>query len=102
MPPCKRPNASFTHSYGPPSIVNALPTSAITSMYGATKTTASTTSQKKPCGPFDATVPSVSSPTNAQIVKKTMSKRRSDLMSLLFSASAKAVVCSATAACDPS
>ena len=52
MPPCRRPNASLTHSYGPPSIVNALPTSAITSMYGATKSTASATSQKKPCGPF--------------------------------------------------
>ena len=27
IPPCKRPNASFVHSYGPPSCVNALPTS---------------------------------------------------------------------------
>ena len=39
MPPCRRPNASFVHSYGPPSCVNAAPTSAIRSMYGATKTT---------------------------------------------------------------
>ena len=84
----------MTHSYGPPSIVNVLPTSAITSMYGATKTTASATSQKKPCGPSDATVPSVSSPTNAQIVKKTMSNRRSDLTSLLFSSWANVVVSS--------
>src|SRR4051794_24898697 len=50
------------------------------------------TSQKKPCGPLDATVPSVSSPTNAQIVKKTMSKRRSDFTSLVFSSAASEVV----------
>src|SRR3989440_1693709 len=97
MPPWTRPKASLTHSYGPPSIVNALPTSAITSMYGATNRSAKRTSQKNPCAPFDATVPSVSRPTNAQTVKNTMSKRLSDLMSLLFSASANAVVCSATA-----
>src|SRR3954447_4372936 len=95
--PWTRPKASFTHSYGPPSIQNALPTSAMTSMYGATKTSASTTSQTKPSGPFEATVPSVSSPTKAQSVKNTMSKRRNDLINLLFSVSAKAVVCSATA-----
>src|SRR4051812_34492556 len=69
-------------------------------MYGATNTNASTTSQRNPSGPFEATVPSVSRPTNAQTVKNTMSNRRSDLMSLLFSASAKAVVCSATTAID--
>src|ERR1700742_176714 len=101
MPPWMRPNASFVHSYGPPSIVNALPTSAIRSMYGATNTTASTTSHRNPSGPFDATVPSVSSPTKAQMVKNTMTKRRSDLISLLFSASANAVVCSATAMDPP-
>src|SRR3954447_2347470 len=55
---------------------------------------ASTTSQVKPWAPLEATVPSVSSPTNAQTVKNTMSKRRSDLTSLLFSSSASAVVCS--------
>jgi len=27
--PCSRPKASLTHSYGPPSWVNALPTSAM-------------------------------------------------------------------------
>src|ERR1700704_1343082 len=94
MPACIRPNASFVHSYGPPSCVNAEPISDITSMYGATKTIASTTSQRNPSGPLEATVPSVSSPTNAQMVKNTMSNRRSDLMSLPFSARAKAVVCS--------
>ncbi len=31
MPATKRPQASFIHSYGPPSCVNALPSSAITS-----------------------------------------------------------------------
>src|SRR6478672_1797279 len=70
----------------------------MTSMYGATNTSASTNSQKNPCGPCCATSPRVSSPTNAQTVKPTMSSRRSDLISLLFSARARAVVCSATAA----
>src|SRR3954453_10277905 len=100
IPPWKRPNASLVHSYGPPSIVNAEPTSAINSMYGATKRSAVRRSQRNPSGPFDATVPSVSRPTNAQTVKNTMSNRRSDLMSLLFSASAKAVVCSTTTAIE--
>src|SRR3954449_358154 len=94
--PCKRPNASLTHSYGPPSWVKALPTSAITSAYGMTKMSASRTSQVKPCGPLEATVPSVSSPTKAQMVKNTMSKRRSDLTSLDFSSTASAVVCSSS------
>ncbi len=48
MPAWKRPNASFVHSYGPPSCVKALPTSAITSAYGKTKATASTISQVNP------------------------------------------------------
>src|SRR3954462_486862 len=73
----------------------------MTSMYGATNTIARTTSQKKPSGPFEATVPRVSRPTNAQTVKNTMSKRRNDLMSLLFSLSANEVVCSATATVPP-
>ena len=98
MPPCKRPNAIFVHSYGPPSSVNADPTSDIISMYGATKTTARTTSQRNPWGPFFATDPSVSRPTNAQIVKNTMSNRRSDLTSFAFSASANAVVSSTSTA----
>ena len=34
MPPAKRPQASFIHSYGPPSSVNVEPTSAIRSAYG--------------------------------------------------------------------
>ena len=29
MAPCRRPKAIFDHSYGPPSCVNALPTSAM-------------------------------------------------------------------------
>ncbi len=48
-------------------------------------------SHVKPSGPLEATVPSVSSPTNAQTVKRNMSMPRSDLRSLRFSADAKAV-----------
>jgi hypothetical protein len=65
--------------------VKALPTSAITSAYGRTKATASTSSHVNPSPPLFATIPSVSRPTNAQMVKNTMSKRRIDLISLLFS-----------------
>ena len=72
--------------------MNAAPTSDINNMYGTTNTTARTTSQKNPCGPLCATCPSVSSPTNAQIVKNTMSNRRSDLISFAFSATASTVV----------
>lgn len=55
---------------------------------------ASTTSHVNPWAPFDATVPSVSRPTNAQTVKNTMSNRRSDFTSLDFSSRARVVVCS--------
>src|SRR5262245_60563524 len=99
MPAWSRPNASFTHSYGPPSWVKALPTSDMTRAYGRTKATASAISQVKPSPPLLATIPSVSRPTNAQIVKNTMSKRRIDLISLLFSCSASSVVRST--ACVP-
>ena len=90
----KRPKASFDHSYGPPSCVNALPTSDMSSAYGSTNMTASTISQVKPSPPYEATIPSVSRPTNAQSVKKSMSKRRSAFLSFFFSASASSVVCS--------
>src|SRR5882762_5630587 len=94
MQPWSRPKAIFVHSYGPPSCVNAEPTSDVNSMYGATNTTARSTSQRNAWGPFDATEPSVSRPTNAQTVKNHMSNLRSDLTSFAFSASANAVVCS--------
>ncbi len=74
--------------------MNAEPISDITSMYGITKRTASSTSQKKPWGPLFAIVPSVSSPTNAQTVKKIMSNLLSDLISLPRSWSARVVVSS--------
>ena len=64
----------------------------MTSAYGRTNATASTISHVKPSPPTFATIPSVSSPTNAQMVKNTMSKRRIDLISLLFSCSASSVV----------
>src|ERR1700754_739387 len=51
-------------------------------------------SQVKPWAPLEATVPSVSSPTNAHTVKPIMSSRLSDLTSLAFSWSASSVVCS--------
>ena len=45
MPAQNRPQHSFIHSYGPPSWVNALPSSAMSRAYGSTKKTASTISQ---------------------------------------------------------
>jgi hypothetical protein len=59
------------------------PSSAIRSAYGAPNTTPSTTGEPLPA--VGATVPSVSSPTKAQTVKKTLSKRRGDLIGLAFS-----------------
>src|SRR4051794_28399699 len=66
----------------------------MSSAYGRTKRIARTISHVKPCGPLDATSPSVSRPTKAQTVKKKRSKRPSDFWSLVFSSRASVVVSS--------
>jgi hypothetical protein len=51
MPAASRPQESFIHSYGPPSCVKLLPSSTISSAYGARKKTISTTIQVNVCAP---------------------------------------------------
>ena len=53
-PAQKRPIVSFTHSYGPPSAVNALPTSAMTRPYGSRNSTVRITAQVIASVPLDA------------------------------------------------
>src|SRR5437899_12213481 len=64
--------------------------------YGMRNVTAETISQKIAWAPYEDDCPMVSSATMAQTVKKIMSKRKSDFLSLRFSATS-----SATAADSP-
>ncbi|REH46105.1 hypothetical protein BCF44_107238 [Kutzneria buriramensis] len=70
-----RPSASFVQTYGPPSTGKAVPSSATIRPYGRKKTTASATSQVRPCGPFAAADPIVSRPTSVQTRKNSTSSR---------------------------
>jgi hypothetical protein len=65
-PAASRPNASFVHTQGPPSIGNAVPSSVVRNPYGRKNTTARITIQARPWGPLAATLPMVSRPTRAQ------------------------------------
>ena len=99
MPAANRPQDIFIHSYGPPSWVKVVPSSAMRSAYGSTNATARMTTQANVWAPNPDTWPSVSRPTSAQIVKKSMSNLRSDFWRCPFSSRAIAVVCSTTG-CD--
>src|SRR4051794_13995204 len=88
----KRPNASLTQMYAPPSSVNDEPSSDASSAYGMKKKTPRNTSQVNACAPSLETAPSVSSPTSVQIRKKKMSKRPKCFCSFAFSSSAALVV----------
>ena len=66
----------------------------MSSAYGMKKKTLRKMSQVKPWAPFEATAPSVSSPTIVQIRKKRMSKRPKCFLSFAFSSSAAVVVTS--------
>src|SRR5205823_692980 len=64
----------------------------MSSPYGTKKNTPRNTSQVKPCAPFLATAPIVSSPTRVQIRKNTRSKRRRLFWSLDFSSISSVVM----------
>jgi hypothetical protein len=74
-PATRRPNASFVHTYGPPSNGNAVPNSATSRPYGTKNATARMIIQVRPCGPLATTEPIVSSPTSVQTRKNRMSNR---------------------------
>ena len=86
---------SRVQMYGPPSSVNAAPSSAVRNAYGMKKTNPRNISHVKPWAPLAATAPIVSRPTSVQIRKKNMSKRPKCLWSFAFSSTAADVVCSA-------
>ena len=97
MPAAKRPQHIFIHSYGPPSWVNVrAELGHERARTGSTNATARMTTQANVWAPNPDTWPSVSSPTSAQIVKKSMSNLRSDFWRCPFSSRAIAVVCSTT------
>ena len=78
--------------YGPPSSVKVEPSSDVSSAYGMKNTGTRKISQVKPCAPWLATDPIVSSPTSVQTRKKNMSKRPKCFWSLAFSSTAADVV----------
>ena len=83
--PARRPNDSFTHSYGPPSTGKAEPSSATSIPYGIRNSTSESSSQVIACAPASAANATLSRPTMAHAVNRTRSVRRSTLRSLAFS-----------------
>ena len=83
--PAARPNAILAHSYGPPSTGNAEPSSAVSIPYGIRNSTSEMSSQVIACAPASAAWATLSSPTIAQAVNSTRSRRPSTRRSLAFS-----------------
>src|SRR3979411_2436171 len=84
MAPAIWPKARRTHSYGPPSTGNVVPTSDVRRPEGIQKVAAETTSQKIAWEPYEEDCPMVSMARMAQTVKKIRSNRKSDFLSLRF------------------